>query len=97
MKLNEKIIYRDDNYVDYSRKKRVTRRNYKISGKYDHFSPEDIEVNTKSRSFNPSINKRAWKVSGQFETDLNWYDDRLNKCQGQRHANIIREMVEDEF
>jgi len=72
-------VYRDDNPVDFSRKKNVTRNNSLISSKSLLFSPEDQILETGSYDGNPSVNKKAYSLSRSFDDDLNRKSGLLNK------------------
>lgn len=79
MKLKSRIVYFDDNTVDFSRKKRVMRNNYGVSGRYFNFSPEDQTIETEDYDINPSVNKKAWEVSCEFDDLLNGHANLLNR------------------
>lgn len=86
---NENIIDRDDNNVDYSRKRRV-HKNSGISGKYDRFSPEDLIVETDTWDGNPSVNKKSWPLGDMFSDDINYRHYLLNKGKSHRKHRRLR-------
>jgi len=76
----------DDNDVDFSKKERVYRDNYKISSKHVKFNPEDLTADINEHSINPSINKSAWHISDEFRDSLNRRSHLINRgenrCDG---------------
>jgi len=88
MKLNSPINYRDDNTVDFSRKRRVTRNNSGVSGRYLEFCPEDLTVDTEDYEVNPSVNKSTYEISDCFEDNLNDHAGLLNKGKRRRPMRV---------
>ena len=84
---DDKIDWREDTEVDFSRKRRV-RTDHGISSRYTKFSPEDQAIDTNGNEiFNeifPSVNKHNRIVSDYFASDLNAYNHKLNRGRGNR-------------
>ena len=57
--------FKDDNYVDFSKKQRVYRSNSKISPKYARFSPEDLGISDYAEDtyVNASVNKDTYEMN----------------------------------
>lgn len=71
-------IYKDDHNVDFCRKKMV-HDNSLISSHYIEFSPNDQTVECGGYDGNPSVNKKTWPLSDEYDDTLNGHKYYLNK------------------
>lgn len=85
MKLKEgEQVWVDDNTVDFSRKNRTHRNNRKVSSQYEKFNPEDMTLDGGDWECNPSVNKKTWPLSEEFDDSLNRKSHLLNKGMSRR-------------
>lgn len=83
IKGSNNIHWRDDNHVDFSRKRRVSNNGY-VSKEYMKFSPEDQTIETDTWDGNPSVNKRTYRLSDCFSDTLDDKKYKLNRGNSSR-------------
>ena len=102
---NKKIKYREENSVDFCRKKRTFVGNHLVSSHRLYFSPEDQTVEAGGKDYNPSVNKNTWMLSDNYENCVNGFSYMLNKGMSTKRSkhNISKSISiedlldEDEF